>query len=300
MLNKCLSTAFLIIAAFPLHADYAEAYLDASGGYRRDTLSAEIHSFNSHNILISKDMLNAKDLSLFQLGGKGLIGICDFYVRGEAFWGWSDKGKYKSVSKLTERVFTKSKSHLHDGKTKDFSVGIGYFFPFCAPLVIGSVGGWSYQSQEFKVKKARFITQADGSSDASRKESFEYNNHWQGPWLGIDSKFRCLGFDLRAGYSYHWAKWDATWSLKNRSAQKLISGSNRKSADAHGQVAYLDFFWGFCPFIDFGVGFKWQQWQAKKGKKKSLEVDELQIARDQLHGAKWESFTASVDLGVSF
>ncbi|MBA3603117.1 MAG: hypothetical protein H0W50_05640 [Parachlamydiaceae bacterium] len=299
MLNKLLLTAIFSIAATSLQGDLAEAYFDVSAGYRRDKLSADIHSFDTQNTQISRDQISVKDLDLFQIGGKGFAASCDWFVRGEAFWGWSDNGKYKAASKVRKHLFSKSTAHLNHGKTKDFSLGVGYFLSLCAPFEIGPVAGWSYQSQEFNVKKAHFLNLDEGYDPNSRAH-FEYNNHWKGPWLGADAKFNLLGFDLRAGYSYHWANWNAKWSMKNRSEERFTSQDSRKSSNAHGQVAYLDFFWGFCPFIDFGVGLKWQQWQVKKGKKKSVETPETQVARNQIQNAKWESFTVSLDFGISF
>ncbi len=293
---------FLIASsiATTLYGDIAEAYLDASVGYRRDHLSAEIYSFDENNLTISKDHLTAKDLSLYQVGGKGLIGVCDCFVRGEGYWGFSGDGVYREASQKAQKFLFKSKGNLHHGITKDFIVGAGFFLSCLVPFEMGPVAGWSYQSQEFKVKKGR-LSQDDGG------RGFRYSNHWQGPWLGVDAKFDCFFFTARSGYSYHWAKWNAHWSLKNRRDQRFTFQENSKSSDANGQVLYADLFWGFCPFINFGLGLKWQQWQAKKGRKKSLKSekigivnDKVKIAKDQIQDAKWESCSVSLDLGISF
>lgn len=299
LLTSILLIAISIVSTSSLQARLAEAYFDASGGYRKDKLSAEIHSFDKQNMLIVKDHLKARDLTLYQVGGKGLIGICDWFVRGEGYWGWSDKGMYSDASRMAKRYLLKRKAHLHHGKTKDFTIGAGYFLNFCF-LELGPVAGWSYQSQEFKVKTARFITLDEEGSERSKNTGFRYSNHWKGPWLGVDAKFDLCGFELRSGYSYHWAKWNANWSLKNRAKQKFTFQDNHKSSDAHGQVAYLDFFWGFCPMVNLGVGLKWQQWQGKKGRKKPLESEKTEAVSDQVQHARWESFTVSLNLGISF
>jgi hypothetical protein len=79
----------------------------------------------------------------------------------------------------------------------------------------------------------------------------------------------------------------------------------RKSSDAHGQVFYVDLLWGFCPFVEMGVGFKWQRWEAKKGKGEKVPAyvptgsRDLNVV-DRVKHATWSSYVISVYLGVAF
>lgn len=285
-------------------ADILGGYFDIVNSYRQDKFSVNLNTFDSKNNLVEKNKFDLKDISLYQLGAKGQLVACNFFARGEAYWGWADNGSYRENSRIWNGSPLKTRAHLHKGRTRDFTVGGGYFLPACGLINIGPSGGWSYQSQEFTIHRARI----QGFSDDSIN-GLEYSNRWQGPWAGADAQLNFCGFELRGGYSYHWATWQGKWHLKGCEGEGNGFTEKCRSSDATGQVAYVDALWSICPLVELGLGFKWQRWEAKKGKQKHDKHAKTHglfgniVAwreTDKIKNAIWESFTVSLDLGVAF
>jgi hypothetical protein len=204
------------------------------------------------------------------------------------------------VSKFLQEPKLASKGQLHKGRTKDFTVGGGYYLSFCGLFDIGPAGGWSYQYQELTVRHAR----CQGSLDLSL-DGLQFSNRWQGPWAGVDAKLHFCGFELRGGYEYHWAKWRGHWFLKDPEICDVSFSESCESTHVNGQAVYLDAVWQLLPFVELGLGLKWQRYQAKNGKEKSKSQSFEHAftgwrAGDKVKHATWESYAISLLLGVSF
>lgn len=288
-----LSMATVGAWASPLEADLFEAYCDLNAGYRRDSLSTVIKSEDS-----TQNRLKVNDLSLFQLGGKGQLMLCSAFVRGEAYWGWAGNGDYHKATRLASSYTKlKTKSHLRDGRTKDFTALAGYYFSPCwlLDVAVAPTVGWSYQSQEFKIRKVKVENLSDFSLRGIR-----YNNYWQGPCAGVDARLDFCGFRIRGSYAYHWATWHAKWHLKDH--HEIEFTESGKSTNAHGQVISLDFLAPLLfPCMEVGVGFKWQKWRAHNGKGKIvLPCAEHHKKDSKVKKTCWESYVVSLDLGLIF
>lgn len=289
---KWLLTLSMVTIA-PLSANLFEAYCDINAGYRQDSLSTVINSSSKNDENSTQNRLKVRDLSLFQLGAKGQLTLCNAFLRGEAYWGWAGNGIYRTGTRLASRYTkVKKKTDLHHGRTKDFTALTGYFFSFCGLFSIAPTGGWSYQSQQFKIKKV----QIENFSSRSLND-VQYNNYWHGPCLGVDARMDFCGFRMRSGYTYHWAAWHAKWHLKDHDdAHFTESGKSRK---AYGQVVYLDILTPLFPFVEGGVGFKWQKWRAEHGKGKLSESGHHR-KDSKVKRSCWDSYVVSLDLGIIF
>lgn len=306
-----MTGAAIAVIQMPSQADatIAGGYLDIVNGYRQDKISARLNTYDFENVLREKNSINLNDISIYQLGLKGQVVACNLFARGEAYWGWSDNGNYRESSEVWQGYPNKSKARLHKGRTRDYTVGGGYYLPTCGVFNIGPSGGWSYQSQDFTVHRARYQGYEDNFLNG-----LQLTNTWQGPWAGVDGQMDFCGYGLRGGYSYHWATWEGKWHQKARDCdwqgeENLGFTEKCRSSNARGQVAYIDILWSMCPCVELGLGFKWQRWEANNGKQKHKKKDCLeglgnQVAAwrntDKLKNATWESWTVSLDLGIAF
>ncbi|MBA3238133.1 MAG: hypothetical protein H0T62_07275 [Parachlamydiaceae bacterium] len=290
-----LSMATVGAWASPLQAELCEAYFNLDAGYRRDSLSTVINSTTLNDEITTQNQLKVKDLTLFQLGCKGQLLLCDAFVRGEAYWGWAGNGIYHKATRISSN-YTKlnTKTHLHNGRTKDFTLLAGYYFSLCGLLDLAPVGGWSYQSQEFKIKKVQINNFSRDSLQGA-----QYSNYWQGPCVGVDARLDLCGFRMRGGYTYHWATWHAKWILKDQ--YEMSFSESGKSSSAHGQVVHLNVLMPIFPCVEAGVGFKWQKWRAQSGKGKIvLPVAGHQKKNSKVKHSCWDSYVVSLDLGIIF
>lgn len=309
---KAMMTAAAVItieAPSQADANIVGAYVDLVNSYRQDKIFAHLNTYDGYHNLIEENHINMKNISLYQIGAKGQVVACNLFARGEAYWGWSDNGNYRESSNIWNGYPSKSKARLHHGRTRDFTVGGGYYLPTCGLFNLGPSGGWSYHSQEFTVHRARIQGYTDDLLNG-----LQFHNTWQGPWAGVDAQIEFCGFELRGGYSYHWANWQGKWHLKAKGYdwqgnENLGFSEKCKCSDVRGQEAYIDVLWSLCPCVELGLGFKWQRWEGKNGKQKHRKINcmpcyETQMAvwreTDKVKNVTWESFTVSLDLGIVF
>lgn len=292
-----------------VEATLASGYIDFVNSYRHDKISTRLNTYDENKNLLAQNRIDLNNISLYQIGTKGQLVACNIFARGEAYWGWSDNGRFREKSNIPGcRTSSSVRAKLHKGRTRDFTVGGGYYLPTCTLFNIGPSGGWSYQSQNFTVHRATYLGDPDDSLNGLR-----IDNRWEGPWAGVDAQMDFCGFDLRGGYSYHWANWKGKWSLNPKrcdfeDAEDLRFSERCKASNVRGQVAYVDAMWNICPCIELGLGFKWQRWEAKNGKQKHDKADLFNSCNDRvvcretdkLKSATWESYTVSLNLGIGF
>lgn len=288
-------------------ANIAGGYLDVVNSYRNDKISVRLDTFDPNKTLLEQNNIDLRNISTYQLGAKGQLVACNLFARGEAYWGWSDNGHYRENSTSWNGSPCKSRARLHKGRTRDYTVGGGYYLPTCGLFNVGPSGGWSYQHLQVTVNRARYNGYPDDLLNG-----LKFSNTWQGPWAGADAQMNFCGYELRGGYSYHWATWKGTWHQKPnkcdwQGTEHLGFTEKCKSSNARGQVAYIDVLWSMCPCIELGLGFKWQRWESHNGKEKHDKSDcligysdEIWKPFDKVKNATWESYTVSLDIGVVF
>jgi len=300
-LKKILLFSFLLLAPFlNIQAQLPICIgmdLDITNGYRRDDLSCLIHVFDPPDTFQFADDLHIKDISIYQVGlkGKWLFNNWQFHLEGDC--GWANSGNYEEAGTATI-----SRAHVHHGQVKDLIIGFGYLFPICWNLRIGPVAGWSYNSQKIKIHHAE-----TGDLPDPILNHLRYRNRWQGPWVGINTKFHICPCNLgiSGGYEYHWADWHATWRLHGPDVPGVAFSDKRHSNDAHGQVVYLDARWNFWYCWNVGFGLKYQTFRAVNGRERPFAGSFAAVGLsstevDKVKHATWRSWAATLDVGYTF
>lgn len=270
--------------------------LDITNGYRRDKLDCLINSFDPPDTFQNRDDLEIKDISIYQVGlkGKWLFNNWQFHLEGDC--GWANSGNYR------ESDGSVVKARVHHGQVKDLIFGFGYLFPIYCSWRVGPVVGWSYNSQKIRIHDAEI----DGIP-VPFLNHLRYRNRWQGPWVGVNTKFHicCWNLGISGGYEYHWADWRATWHLRGPDIPGEAFSDKRSSNNAHGQVVYLDARWNFWYCWNVGFGVKYQTFRAVNGRERPLdgsfvEIDLSNTRVDKVKDANWQSFAATLDFGYTF
>lgn len=283
------------------YSDGPRIDIDLSMGYRNDELTTKIKEFNHVDTSAFKDTLKGRNLSLFEVGGKGRGLFGDWLVRGSAYYGWVTHGKYKErlINSSGERI--RINGDANQGHTKDGLVGLGYMIPVACNFWIGPVAGWSYDQQHLKVRH----TKKNGLLDPLLS-GLSYSMQWNGPWIGADMMLQTREVLLSAGYEYHWAHWHGQYKFKEFKNHSKMSLSG-KSKDANGYVAYVEGRWNFSDCWNVGLGLKYQYWNASKGRLNQHgqwfdndNADSFKNTVARVHDAKWTSLAATVDVGFTF
>lgn len=289
-----------------LDAECLDVELQVTNGFRVDHISNTIKVYNPADNFLFSNHLKAKEMSQYQLGGKGRCEWCGWFVRGEGDWGWGSNGRYREDVKAPGVPISSTKAAVSRYRTQDYMVGAGYLIDLgCFPclglpgLCIGPLAGWSYDRQQFKLKHA--IT--EGVVDPIIN-GLTFTEHWQGPLLGVDMRWHYCDFIFNAGYEYHWADWHAAWTLKGPDVINGAFSDRRHSNHAHGQVSYIQGVWYICSGFSLGIGVKYQVWRAENGREKPRAGSFAEIGLpgevDKVTHVDWESLTASLDVGYTF
>ncbi len=283
-------------------------FFDVSGGYRFDRITCRVNSYFEPGDFESSDKLKCKSVALYTVGAKAQIALCDYwYLKGYGSYGWGNSGSYYEKVKTPGLSSVCSKADLHDNRARDYQVGFGYIYPVdgcwgCWGL--GPVWGWFYHDQRVKLKNAR----TDGFPDPVL-DGLIYKNRWSGPWLGIDAVYRHCNFLVMGGFEYHWAWWHASWNLDGHDIPNVAFSDRRRSHRAHGCVLYLDGKWEFYTCWHVGVGLKWQFFEARSGRlqPRAGDFDEVgeylglsNTQKEKIQSARWQSVSATLDIGYGF
>ncbi len=303
-LITCLSTS--AVQALPI--DYE---IDVTNGYRQDRQSCLIKEYIAPSTLIGTDSLKARKMSIYQLGLEARVTHCNWYgnwlARADVDYGWGWNGFYnETFTTPLPATFSQTKAQINHVNVQDGTIGAGYLFILsnCSykclqDFAIGPVVGWSYNRQQFKLHEAITDHVADPVIDGMK-----YTEHWQGPWLGVDATWDVCCATLHAGYEYHWATWNATWQLAGPDTAGAFS-DKRHSSNAYGQLAYLKIKkYIYCEW-SISLGLKAQHWKAVNGSEKPKASSFADLGfnaseKDKVKNAKWQSFSATIDIGYIF
>ncbi len=272
-----------------------QSTFDVDLGYRQDSLTCLINHYNPPGTFIVSDDLKIKKMQVWEAGIKGMCIARDTYmVKGFLYSGSIRHGDY------TETVTGKSgnsstlKFKVHRGQTVDFSVGSGLLLPLCAGIRVGPTLGWSYNAQKVKMK-----------SDIKIFNGLEYNNRWQGAWLGADALISFCGFGLHAGYEYHIPEWNAQWLLKGKDIFGSAFSDVRHSNRGYGNVVFLDASTVRFGCMKFNCQLKYQYWKMRDGREHPKNGSFASVGSganevDKVRNATWQSFEVILGLGLAF
>ncbi len=277
-----------------------DASFDVTTGYRQDRITTDVNIYDPPGTFIFSDGLLAKHIQIWEVGLNGRVTFCsDFFIKGFANFGKVHGGRYiETVEGTSENEFI-SKAHISGGETRDFSIGVGYLYPFYECFKAGVAGGWSYDHQRIKMKDAETDEVDDPVLDG-----LNYNNRWQGLWVGVEALYFWNCFEFNAGYEYHWPHWHAEWLLAGPAVQTTAFSDVRHAKEGSGNVVFIDVSYPFFCYGEVGLGFKYQYWKAKSGRlfPETVSFAELGFPNevDRIPSATWQSFEVQASLGLRF
>jgi hypothetical protein len=299
--------------------DEFDSYLDISGGYRLDEISSSVRFINKDHLEIATYENKDRNLPIYEVGTKGWVSYCNWYLRGSGYWGWGKHGNHREKKEnILDVVVARRKAEVEKIRTHNANLGIGYMFSsemwdqwlagpwsyqydcmdFCDDHIWWGVGpaiGYSYDCIFVKSHHVKLNGRPDPILTSVSNQS-----KWQGPWFGIDFALQYYQFDFTCGYEYHWGIWRGFFigDLKDSSEQLI---SHRKSKHADGSILYFEGRWNICSTFNLGLGIKLQDWKASHGHVHNFFENTSHVTtREKFKHARWYSAGITFDLGYLF
>ena len=286
----------------------AETELIVSAGYRRDDLDWNIAgdaNGNNPNVLSE---LNWDDLESYQVQFRGSLVIPNIIaLRGVADYGWIFDGQNQDSDYLGDNrtfEFSRSNNSADDGEVWDASLAIGYPFRTGETVIstITPLVGYSHHEQN--------LTMTDGYQTIPPAGSFpgldsSYDTEWQGPWVGIDMRFRAgeirnfaERFETYFSYEYHWVDYhaEADWNLRDDFQHPK---SFEHDADGNGWIIRTGFNFALQRHVALNFNFHYQNWSTADGTDKVFYADGT-TAKTRLNEVNWTSYAVGLGLSVRF
>jgi hypothetical protein len=330
-LTKVLSLA-LACACFVSKAIAFEPVSDVSlsASWRGESFSTTTY-YKDSNVpptpsqigdLIGWDKTKLTDLNFWRLGAQlrmgmpyGCIDDCDgdlwwlsqLYLRGHFYYGWAGtSGKYSKNMTIVNPVDSthhKDRSKIHKGRSLDGNIALGFLYPVCDEWGIGPVVGWSYQQTRVSMKDVI----SDGENDPIQN-GFTFKNTFAGPFIGLDFFYYLCEYNVSfaAGYEFHWARWNASKTLKGEDGRVCRPFSDRRhDNDGNGHRVYLDTRYTWCECWDVGLGLEYDYFYTKGGKltPKNGSFEEIGCfpnEKHRVHRAALHAYSVKLDVGYRF
>lgn len=309
MIRKFFAIAALAFAPLSTQASAFNCAWDGdlslTGGYRSDCFETAISVYDDEGEEFLKDQIKGNSIDVYQIGVKGRAFVCcQYLLRGHANYGTiGSDGKYTDTDTLiVDDESEEIKAKIKDGHTQDYSIGIGYLYPFASCLRIGPTVGYSYIKESVTMADAKLV---DEDIELPILDDLVYWMRWQGPWLGADALYTIGCFDLHLGYEYHWCDWRAEWLLDGPDVFDEAFSDKRKASDAYANIFFVDVNYSFYRCWNIGLGFKYQYWKVDRGsvvpKNGTYEdVGEAEISKAKVTRADLVTYGFQVSLGRHF
>jgi len=278
--------------------------IEMAAGYRVDDLKMTAKGFDPSLQSILRDTAKIENMRIFEFGAKGRVAFLkNWNIRGYALFGRAreKQGRYVENTRVPFSLdpVTHTVARIEKGTTQDYSIGLGYLFPFMR-FEIGPTAGWAWNTQHIKVDKA----ETNETFDCILSE-LTWKNHWRGPWIGAEVQFSCWEADLCLNYEFHMPSWHAEWFLAGPDFPPFAFSDLRHSHRGFGNVVSLDADVYFYDWILVGLNFKYLYWHIREGREKPRSGD---FAAEGLPGTKkektttssWDSYSIQIDLGFFF
>ena len=323
-MRKWITLLMTLLAGCGSYANANMGQVTFDAGYRHDTINWS-HQFPSTKPFISTNS-RFKNIDIFQIGlhGRTTLG-CNFYVRGNAYWGWILDGDYERSFKTNFDansdfycdgahfgVQNKHQSTVDDKYVFGVGAAIGYPFYFCdCSIIIAPVIGYAFDEQNLEVDDRDFNINTDSYGFFNCSSSggcCEYNfvNRWYGPFVGLDFDYRpwnsCL--NIWAELEYHWA--DFSGKRNNFDHTYWFDDRRRSSNRANAWVFGAGVDYDLCNCWTVGISLKFQDWRATRRHKYRECLDEYFLescnTRDRRIKTteKWRSYAINLTLGREF
>lgn len=285
-------------------------------GYRRDTINWR-HQFPSCDPIASSTT-RFKDIDIFQIGvhGRTTVG-CNFYVRGNAYWGWVLDGDYeRSVSAYFSPVgysndnfkfgfSDKNRNTIDDKYVFGVGAAIGYPFFFCdCTMILAPVIGYAVDEQNIRADDGGFDFNNCSSYGQERGNCscrHTFISRWYGPFVGVDFDYNpwnsCA--NLWVELEYHWGNFRG----KRSNFEKGFNFFDDRNHSSHNATA-----WVFAAGIDYdlcdnwtiGLSVKAQDWSANRHHKSDCGDSYFSSDRRAKTNDKWRSYAINMTFGREF
>lgn len=287
-----------------------------SNSYRHDQLERK-NSLHSENATFFTDTVNVKNIPIWQIGLNGYLAppqdhfywsdnpilspFSNIYVDGFAYWGW---GGWKStLTEQIENLLTDStltgKAKLRNVHTWDIQIGLGYLFDW-QDWGLGLSAGYAYDTQDLHASSGKI-----SSVRSPIYSHYHTRTIWKGPWVGIEVFYDWCPWTFSLGYEYHRALYTSNHFIDDSltpNAQGFEDSTHSKHAQ--GNVAFLEANLHIYEQWEAALSFKYQNWQARKGRLKPDDVtfSQLDFPANTTGSAtgSWISYAVTLDLGYSW
>lgn len=260
---------------------------EVHGGFRWDKLQNTVGIVVPNNFKMSNDVLVAKNLAIWEIGGIGEIAIdANWFIKGYYYYGWITGGHFSN-----EEIRGKER-----GNTKDAQGGIGFVYPLFYRWALAPQVGWAFNQQKTILHDA----------SPPEFEKLRFLSMWNGPWIGIDFIYERNCFTLSGGYEFHLTDWRGSWVLHKALSDAF--SDKRKVGTAYGHVIHLNGSWDFAMHWDLNLELKYQNWQTRgignlNSKEEALFTSSLGSAVTLVNFVQkvfWHSWGAALNLGYHF
>lgn len=283
--------------------------LEIGGGWRRDNSTWKVRDLrgsSSGSVLgidNSNSRLEFEDVEMYTVNGRARFVSDAYYIRLEADYGWTDKGRAEEHLNVSDSLYSYFASLNNAVKRRsevyDFSAAFGYpIMPPCyrrlefAPLV-----GFSFHRQQYRVKnelrpdqilplELEELSRCPSSLSFNSCGDLVYLSHhrftWYGPFVGFD-----FAFALNCDWSL-WAEMEYHYGRCNR---KRSSEVGVHALDHYHFTDYAHGFNGtigtnilFCDDWFGGLYVDWKSW----------------VSADHDDSLDWKSIGATATIGYIF
>lgn len=295
-----------------------ELFLEA--GYRNDEYRSKVYNSVAMNGLV--ESLKVKNLDLGTIGLRGRFKVpqldcsCNlfenFYVAGFANWGWSGNSRYSA--RAYSPISTVGLTHrgtLKDGRTHDYQIALGYLIDlgcFLQPncyidfndVALGISGGYTWNKQSFKAGHSHISVQGfTVLRDDPFYQGMKFSQKWASPFIGAELFYETCGVLFNAGYEYHFnAHVHASETFSDAAlATFQVRDNTRRFYHGHSNIFFVNASYLLCDCWDIGLGFKYQDWNAGRGRTtySSLDLPDRVGARSH-----WWATSFYGDIGYAF
>lgn len=326
MFLGCLGTMSLLEAAQPF------SDLSLSGGWRSDEIDSKVIAsatleegapFGPY----FQDKTDVKDIDIAFIGLQGQLSLpscycdCDswwwsqFYVKGYAYWGDVYSGRFAQrntdIPIGVPNGGSLNTGDINSGHSRDYSIGAGFLYPFCNDWGIGVSGGWAYDKLDLTVKN---VINVAGECDdenctglSATLQGLKFKHRWKGPWVGVNLAYQTCDWDFNLGYEYHWARWNADFTLAvpDAAGEGCVGFSDkRKGKNGHGNVVFANIGTTINDCWTVGLGAKWSAYRVSGSLVPANNTfGGLGCPADEVDRVKhndWDSFQVTLDIGYRF
>lgn len=305
-------TLFMTCLVVGSYANANTGQVNLEAGYRRDNITWKQHFPSSFDAAKSEKF---KDLDIFQIGidGRTTLG-CNFYARGNAYWGWILDGNYRrrstfEFSQYSGSGFNRFNDHnnsvINDKYVYGVAAAIGYPFYFCdCTTIIAPVIGYSFDEQSVEFENTfrnrnDFCNESSYGSDSEDCCRQTFHSRWYGPFVGVDFNYRpnndCWNFF--ADVEFHWGHFRGR---KNLCCFDQFGDGKHSSHRSRGWVFAAGAEYDLCNCWTAGISVKFQDYSANRRSRIRDSYYCESTCFKQRTNHKWHSYAINLTLGKSF